>query len=1294
MASQAKKYISWQFYLLQLPFWSALVLLVMATLLILVIRFLVPQIDSLRPHLETWLDENLPFEVEISHLSGSLFKIDPAIGIDKLTLSNHGHEFLVIEDVYFELDTLASLIAGAPRMKDARLAGLELWMEETPQGWQLKGWQAPQRAKESPHIMAVEDHLKQVMDFVEQLLVQGELNFADLKFNFIPLDDDALFFSADAMSYRRWSRGRQFAFQLETSKVDTQAAELVITLEGENFNAKTSQLSAWFNLPLVKLDDFQSLWPTPWQDATQNLQGQFSVEGWLNLNEGVTRLDLQAKNVELVRSKLWQIEFDTADITLQGTLDAWSADWKVTHLNASEYFFDALSGRVGQEEQQSYLQLEDLDLGVLAGYIEKDDHLPTNIRELIKDLAPAGHLKNLFITRDSQGEYELQANLQEVKVAAWEGAPLGRGLQGWLQVDAKGGQVVFSEQPLQLGFPELYTQVWHFSKAKGVVSWELEGDDLWVIGEDLAVVLPLDTVTNKEIYVSGDFAYFYGAKDQRFYLNLGLLSADALSHHQLVPDKLLDPALLDWLNSALLAGKVSQAGFIYAGSIKHKAAFQLVTDFSATDFKFQPDWPPLSQASGQVQVLDGRVKGQVASAQLGIGQLNQASFATNTAAEGEVELQVRSGLSTDLEFFPWLVSNSPLKSQVPEPLHDWLYSGQLQGDLNLLVPLTATEQTPQVSLTTQISDAQLTLSQIDLAVTDIQGPLNFSLEKGLESKGLIGKVMGETLEAKFLTEPENYLKFTAGLAAEAIKHYFNLPAALDLTGKSSIQGGMPLAPFGVLEVTSDLQGLALNTPLPWNKEALEARLLKVELDFSALELPLKVQLADQADFLMHLQEPSRGSHLQLAVNKVAKAVLPEEAGLAIKVAINQLNAEAVYLWYQQLSLNLANADLLKEQMMTAPVDALEGLSSFNIKVADLSWNDLSLGSLDLGLQNLNQGLRLDFSAANSAGEIWWPISPEEQLIVTLNHLSIPEKPNKTVVDKGLLKRASWPEIKDPLLGYSFHALPETLMIIESLKLGNKKLGKVTTQMSALDNGIRLNPLQIDLEQSHLMARLDWLSNELESSTFIEGSLTGKNLAPGLKALTAEKEAPIVSGQHQLTFATHWQGSPLAFDLLTAQAEFQLELNDGYFPQTDLGLSGVSQLFGLLNMDTLLRRLRLDFSDLTAKGVSYNSIKGKYRLQEGYLLTNEPTKVVSSATRMTLTGQVDLIEETLEQELAIVLPVAQSLPLAAVLVGAPQVGAAIWAVQKIFSNLFDNFTEARYQVSGSMSDPKVELQRVF
>lgn len=1319
--SKSKHRTSWQFYLLQLPLLGAVALLVMVSLLVVSLRYLTPHIDLVRPKLEAWLSEQLPFDIKTAHLSGYLFKLNPAVHLTELNLSHQGQDFLVIKDVYLELDTLASLVAGAPRMKTIRLAGLELWLEETPNGWQLQGvdanglttglttgLEAKKNDLETPAMS-----LQQVLGYIEQLLVQGELSFADLRFHFNPFEDEPLFFHANSMAYQHWSQGRQLSFQLESSTLTTQPAEFVVTLEGNQFDAKHSSLSAWFNFPLVNFDDFQALWPAAMPQETQNIQGHFSVEGWFNLWQGAVQLDLQARQVELVHDKLWQVEFEKVDLTLQGTLDDWSADWKISRLRSNHYTFATLAGRIGQQQQQSYLLLEELKLDPLAQQLIKDLNLPEEARELIKDLAPSGSLKNLLITQDNAGEFELQANLYQVGVNAWEGAPQGAGLNGWLQANAKGGQVLFTDSPLQLSFPELYSPVWNFTQAKGVVSWELAGDDLWVVGKELAVVLPLEGLPDSPVQASGEFAYFYGPNDQRFYLNLALQAVDVAAHRLLVPDKLMEPELVDWLTTALQAGQVNKAGFIYAGSIIDKATFQLVTDFSATRFKFQPDWPSLDEASGYVQVMDGWVKGRVKSAKLNSGKLSQASFSTGLDKQGELNLEVASQLEAPLELFPWLVKNSPLKTQVPEALHEWGYSGQLKGRLSLGVPLSTTEALPRVELKTSIHKGQLTLSQIDLTLTEINGPLNFTLEKGLESSGLLGKMLSQPVHAVFVTEPENYLTFSTKVSGDDLKTYFKLPKALELSGATPLQGGLLLAPISALEITSNLQGLSFVSPLPWQKTAAEVLDFNLQLDFADEQLPLNFQLADQARFLMHLGDLKKGGNLQLATQAVLPAVLPKKPGFVLNALMDKLDARAVYAWYQQLMANEAVKDEGLVANKSTRVEAMDGLQAFNLHIKQLSWGDLMLDQATLNLKQVAEGLKLNIATTSAVGNVLLTNKTEAAALqgfelqapemaayesknfldIHLTHLHLPyidlNKPNKT-----LIKRANYPVKKDWFKDYNPQDFPAALVRVDDLRLGNKNLGKIRAEFNPQPQGIKLDPLVIDLEQSHLSASIEWTKNDEGHSTHLAGKVLGEDVSKALMVITGEAEPLLISGKHQLTFVADWQGSPAAFDLKTVQSTLQLDMTEGYFPKTDVSLSGVSQVFGLLNMDTLLRRLRLDFSDVVAKGVSYNSIKGQYQLDNGYLTTLEPTRIVSSATRMALAGQVDLIEETLQQELTLVMPVAQSLPLAAVLAGAPQIGAAIWIVQKVLTNVFDSFTEVRYKISGPINNPEVELQRIF
>ena len=72
----------------------------------------------------------------------------------------------------------------------------------------------------------------------------------------------------------------------------------------------------------------------------------------------------------------------------------------------------------------------------------------------------------------------------------------------------------------------------------------------------------------------------------------------------------------------------------------------------------------------------------------------------------------------------------------------------------------------------------------------------------------------------------------------------------------------------------------------------------------------------------------------------------------------------------------------------------------------------------------------------------------------------------------------------------------------------------------------------------------------------------------------------------------------------------------------------------------------------------------------------------------------MLTQTLDQELSLVLPIGQSLPLAAILVGAPQVGGAIWVAQKLFGHLLEEVTQAHYRIQGDWLNPQVELIKVF
>src|SRR5690554_18148 len=137
------------------------------------------------------------------------------------------------------------------------------------------------------------------------------------------------------------------------------------------------------------------------------------------------------------------------------------------------------------------------------------------------------------------------------------------------------------------------------------------------------------------------------------------------------------------------------------------------------------------------------------------------------------------------------------------------------------------------------------------------------------------------------------------------------------------------------------------------------------------------------------------------------------------------------------------------------------------------------------------------------------------------------------------------------------------------------------------------------------------------------------------------------------------------------------------------------LFNLLNTDTLWRRLRLDFSDLYERGVAFDAISGKARISDGLVTMDPELQLVGPSGAFKINGSTNMADESLDMRLVVVLPVTQNLPLAAILMGASApIGGALFVLDKILGDPLSKLTSATYSVTGSWSEPEVDLRSVF
>jgi uncharacterized protein YhdP len=130
--------------------------------------------------------------------------------------------------------------------------------------------------------------------------------------------------------------------------------------------------------------------------------------------------------------------------------------------------------------------------------------------------------------------------------------------------------------------------------------------------------------------------------------------------------------------------------------------------------------------------------------------------------------------------------------------------------------------------------------------------------------------------------------------------------------------------------------------------------------------------------------------------------------------------------------------------------------------------------------------------------------------------------------------------------------------------------------------------------------------------------------------------------------------------------------------------------GLASIAALPRRLALDFSDLTDKGLAFDTVRGDFDLRDGNAYT-ENLLLKGPAAEIGLIGRVGLKNKDYDQTAVVTGSVGNSLsiPVASALVGGPVVGAAVLLFTQVFKEPLKGLARGYYRITGGWDNPTVE-----
>lgn len=165
----------------------------------------------------------------------------------------------------------------------------------------------------------------------------------------------------------------------------------------------------------------------------------------------------------------------------------------------------------------------------------------------------------------------------------------------------------------------------------------------------------------------------------------------------------------------------------------------------------------------------------------------------------------------------------------------------------------------------------------------------------------------------------------------------------------------------------------------------------------------------------------------------------------------------------------------------------------------------------------------------------------------------------------------------------------------------------------------------------------------------------------------------------------WPGSPLAAGTQGLDGELRIDLQSGQFLKAE---PGAARLLGVLSLQSLPRRLLLDFRDVFQQGFAFDRIDGDVRLDDGVARTRN-LRMKGLQAVVLMEGQADLKRETQALNVWVVPEInagAASLAYAAV---NPAIGLGTFIAQYLLRKPLAEANTREFRVTGTWADPQVE-----
>jgi uncharacterized protein YhdP len=360
---------------------------------------------------------------------------------------------------------------------------------------------------------------------------------------------------------------------------------------------------------------------------------------------------------------------------------------------------------------------------------------------------------------------------------------------------------------------------------------------------------------------------------------------------------------------------------------------------------------------------------------------------------------------------------------------------------------------------------------------------------------------------------------------------------------------------------------------------------------------------------------------------------------------------------------------------------MDSLKRVELKLNNVTLLGRKLNNSWLSFQQSNTQWLGKFNTSIATGQVVIPHNRNKTVSLKLDSLSINPadnlsmKPATKHKSTKLINTQQWPKVE---------------LLIEQLTLNKLNIGQWSAFLAPTISGYKASDIRGKIATTNISGEVGWAKQKSEVRSFFDVQAKGGDFGFALKQLGYAQVLENKSGD--LDAKLSWSGYPWDFEQGNLNGRASFKLLKGRIIEAGTSANFL-RIFGILNLNSVIKRLQLDFSDLLKSGVAFDSVTGKYSLQNGVATSQEPLKLQGDAASIEMAGSINLSQQTLDQKMIVAIPLSSNAPIAALLLATPQVAGIAFVVDKLIGKRLAKLTALRYSVSGSWFEPTIQTVTV-